>query len=57
MILNKYYPIEVKVDKGTGQEAAADIVMEENVGYGITSHSKGNNSQTPQNVPHYECIY
>ena len=38
----------VPLTKHTGQEAAADIPMEENVGYGVTSDSKRNNPQTSQ---------
>ena len=45
----------VPLTKGTGQEAAADIPMEENVGYGVTSDSKRNNPQTSQDES-YEYI-
>ena len=45
----------VPLTKGTGQEAAVDITMEENVGYGVTSDSKRNNPQTSQDES-YEYI-
>ena len=45
----------VPLTKSTGQEAAADITMEENVGYGVTSDSKRNNPQTSQDES-YEYI-
>ena len=41
MTQNQVYGVPL-TRKGTGQEAAADITMEENVGYGVTSDSKRN---------------
>ena len=45
----------VPLTKGTGQEAAADIPMEENVGYGVTSDSKRNNPKMNLTST-FECL-